>query len=214
MYPVLGKPFLEHTLENLVRALPGETSGGRLTFVIGHQGEQIRSYFGDRFGSLSLSYVHQGEAQGTGHALHTAHAAHGYREPVIIWLADTFHRADRFLALWSAPCRNAITIARHECSHTHHERVDVTGDRITRSWQGSSPFVDIGLWRFGPELLETMTAGKSDECRALLNLQMAIARGVCVGAVMSPEWIHLGGTEPSFEENLREVTRFFLDQAT
>lgn len=212
MYPVLGRPFVEYTLESLIRSLPETARAGRLTFVVGHLGEQIRAYFGDRYEGLSLEYVQQEQALGTGHAVHTAHALHRYAEPVTIWLADSFHRTERFRAIRECPYRHALTVARHVCDRLHNERVDVDGDRITRAWQGSSPYIDAGLWRFGPELLEGMTAGRADECRALLNVQMALERGEEVGAVVSPEWIHLGGTEPSFDVNVREVTRFFLDR--
>lgn len=212
MYPVLDRPFLELTLESLIRGTDAGTKGGRVTFIVGHYADQIRTYFGDHYEGLDLNYIEQKEPLGTGHAVHLAHAAHQYREPVTIWLADSYHRPERFQEIQDCSYENALTLARHECEFQHNERVDVEGDQVVRSWQGTSPFLDIGLWRFGPEMLDGMVEGKADEYRAMLNVQKAIEKGVSVGALFSPEWIHLGGAEPSFEVNVREVTRFFLDE--
>jgi dTDP-glucose pyrophosphorylase len=211
MYPVLGKPFLEYTIESLICGVPEAARAGRLTVVVGHMGQQIRAYFGDRFEGLHLEYLTQSEPLGTGHAIHLAHAAQQYAEPVTIWLADSFHRSGLFQSIQHSLHRHTLTIAQHVCGVRHNERVDVAGDLVTRAWQGESPYVDIGLWRFGPELLSGMIGSCADEWRALLNIQSAIEKGIEVGAQISPEWIHLGGIEPSFERNVEEVTRFFLD---
>ena len=45
------------------------------------------------------------------------------------------------------------------------------------------------------------------ELRMLPNLQRLIDRGLKVGYVHSREWVHLGGTLPSAEENVRAVAR-------
>jgi hypothetical protein len=140
-----------------------------------------------------------------------AHKAQRYTEPVTIWLADSFHRAGLFRSIQESSCRHMLTLAMHVCERRHHERVDVAGGLVTRAWEGASPYIDAGLWRFGPELLNLVTVSRADEWRVLLNVQSAIESGIEVGAQMSSEWIHLGGTEPSFEGNIREVTRFFLD---
>ena len=198
-------------MESLIRGVPEAARTGRLTFVMGHLGEQIRAYFGDRFEGLRLEYITQSEPLGTGHAIHLAHAAQRYADPVTIWLADSLHRSGLFYSIQQSLYRHTLTLARHVCEIRHNERVDIVGDLVTRAWQGESPYVDIGLWRFGPELLSGMIGSCADEWRALLNVQSAIEKGAVVGAQISPEWIHLGGMEPSFERNVEEVTRFFLD---
>lgn len=212
MYPILGRPFLEHALESLVRGTGESGIGGRVTFIVGHYAEQIRSYFGNSFEGLALEYVEQDEPLGTGHAVSLAHRAQNYTEPVTIWLADSFHRAERFRDVRDSPHVHTLTVAQHPFDRDRNERVDVDGDRIVRAWQGTGPYVDIGLWRFGPDLLGRMSGSRADEFRALLNVQAAIDDGAEVGAVFSPEWIHLGAAEPSFEASIREVTQYFLEE--
>lgn len=63
LLPVLNKPILQHTLEQLVPV------AGEAIVVVGHEAEQIRRYFGDRLGSLPIRYVTQHTPLGTGHAV-------------------------------------------------------------------------------------------------------------------------------------------------
>jgi bifunctional UDP-N-acetylglucosamine pyrophosphorylase/glucosamine-1-phosphate N-acetyltransferase len=60
---VLGKNLIEWKLE----ALPGEVS--EIILIIGHQGEQIRDFFGDSWKDKTIRYVVQKELNGTGGAV-------------------------------------------------------------------------------------------------------------------------------------------------
>jgi UDP-N-acetylglucosamine diphosphorylase/glucosamine-1-phosphate N-acetyltransferase len=68
MFKLLGKPLIQHVVEIL-------KANGLDSFVIvvGHQGEQIKDYFGDgkRFG-VRIEYTFQEEALGMANALETA----------------------------------------------------------------------------------------------------------------------------------------------
>lgn len=68
LVPVLGKPVVEYTLENL----PSEIT--EVVFVIGYKGEMIRAQYGDRAFGRTISYVTQTEPLGTGHAVKCAAA--------------------------------------------------------------------------------------------------------------------------------------------
>lgn len=63
MLQVMGKPILEHLLESL------PTMIDEVVIVVGYLGDQIRSYFGEHFGRLKISYVTQERPLGTYHAL-------------------------------------------------------------------------------------------------------------------------------------------------
>ena len=66
LVPVLGKPVVEYTLENL----PAEII--EVIFVIGYKGEMIKDLYGnDAFGK-KISYVVQEQQLGTGHAVKCA----------------------------------------------------------------------------------------------------------------------------------------------
>lgn len=64
MVEILGKPLLHHILN----VLPDEIN--EVILVVGYLGDQIKKYFGNRFGRFRIKYVSQKEKLGTGHALH------------------------------------------------------------------------------------------------------------------------------------------------
>jgi len=68
LLPLLNKPLLQHTLEQLDGLVE------EVILVVGYRREQIRDRFGDQFGRLRLTYCVQEEQLGTGHALRQASA--------------------------------------------------------------------------------------------------------------------------------------------
>ncbi len=65
MLPLAGKPILEWNLQNAIAAGFSE-----FVFIVAYKSEMVRSFFGD--GSqwdVSIDYVNQGKALGTGHAI-------------------------------------------------------------------------------------------------------------------------------------------------
>jgi dTDP-glucose pyrophosphorylase len=64
LLPVAGKPLVEHTLEAIPDAV------GELVLVVGGPYEEaIRAYFGAEHGGRKVTYVHQPEPKGLGHAI-------------------------------------------------------------------------------------------------------------------------------------------------
>lgn len=63
MVEVLGRPLLHHILD----ILPGEID--EVILVVGYKGEQIKNYFGDKFGRFKIQYIYQPEKLGTAHGL-------------------------------------------------------------------------------------------------------------------------------------------------
>ena len=240
MYPVGLRPFVAYAAQNLARSAGFDRARDRLTFVVGHHGEQVEAYFGDVFhpeagglqasgrartgerhpevGGVRIRYVTQGEPQGTGHALHVATRAGAAGaatseaidpdEPVIAWLADLYVPAELFARVRAHPLENVLTIG----PDPHHDNPNVAvtqdGDRLARVWRGAGPLYDIGLWKLAPAALAAMLGREVDEFRALPALQREIDGGrATVGWVEADEWLHLGGTAPTPEENVRGVVR-------
>ncbi len=61
---VAGKPTLEWILEAVRPHIDG------VVLIVGHLREKIMEHFGDAWNGLPVTYVHQAEQRGTGHALH------------------------------------------------------------------------------------------------------------------------------------------------
>ena len=214
MYPIGLKPFLEYSLESLMESGAFHRERDRLVFVVGHKQEQIREYFGDAYDGIPIRYVEQGEALGTGHAVHTGFQAVDADSPAVIaWLADSYIAPRVFNAMREIERANAITIARHDDGEPYGHRVDLDAQHglVTRSWKGSSPYLEVGCWKLSQQSVRQLTApidgaqSGDGEFRALETLQHLIAGGLSVGFVESDGWIHLGGTKPTPEYHLRRV---------
>jgi len=60
---VNGKALLDHIIESLPSAIE------EIIMVTGYLEEQLREHFGPEYGGRKITYVHQEEQKGTGHAL-------------------------------------------------------------------------------------------------------------------------------------------------
>ena len=210
MYPVGLRPFLEHSLQNLRASRCLNLNEDSLLLVVGHYGEQVRSYFGKEYEGLSLRYAEQPEALGTGHALHLAYQTLG-EEPLIAWLADAYVPAEVFEAVYAHPEANVQTVGPGHAEEKDDLRVTADGSLITRAWRGEDRLYDVGIWKLSPEVLALMTTLRHGEYRAMPNLQYALEAGHRIGCVRVGEWVHLGGTLPTPEDNVLAVTRRVLE---
>jgi bifunctional UDP-N-acetylglucosamine pyrophosphorylase/glucosamine-1-phosphate N-acetyltransferase len=205
MHPIGTRPFVEYSLANLLQSGTVDQDKDTLTFVVGHFAEQVRSYFGDEYKGLSLRYVTQEEPLGTGHAIALARDCGAIGEEAIVWLGDLYVPAECFAALRESDEPNMLTVSRQPFKRDEHFRLDLDHEYVLRCWKGRGPYVDIGLWRLGPELISQMGKVHSDEYRALASIQQAIDDGVAVKYTKCEEWIHLGDDSPSVEKSLAKV---------
>ena len=209
MYPVGLEPFLEHTLRQLLASGLASPGRDRIGLVVGHRAEQVRSYFGDEFVGLPIEYVVQSDRRGTGHALRLAMQALRPHESVIAWLADLFVTEEMFRQIGLGPHPQAVTLADGHVDESPVLRATTEGQLVKRVWEGEGPLVDVGLWKLSTETLARMGEAREpgEEMRMLLDLQKCIDDGARVGFVVADEWIHLGGTLPSAQENVRWVVQ-------
>ena len=213
MLPVGLTPFLEFSVRNLRVSGAVDPDRDHLTFVVGHLGDQVHAYFGDDYEGLPLRYVEQGAARGTGHALACVAGALPAERPALVWLGDLYVPAGLFAAVAAHPSSNVLTLAPGGLDANSSVRVTTDGGRVTQAWYGRGPLADIGLWKLEPAVMASMTEATGAEVRALPNLQRRIEAGLEVGWVEADEWVHLGGTEPTPEDNVLAVQRRVLELA-
>lgn len=208
MYPVGLKPFLQHTLEQLL-ASGAAPQGSRVVLVVGHLAEQVRAYFGSSFGGLHVEYVTQHHLAGTGDALRLAADALSGAGSVLAWQGDLFVTSSLFSQVATHPQANVVTLGEGHEDESPALLATTEGELVTRVWEGAGPLLDIGLWKLEADLLPEFGAvvAPNGEYRMLPNLQRLMDGGVKVGFVRSNEWVHLGGTLPSAEQNVRAVAR-------
>lgn len=210
MYPVGLKPFLEHSLAQLVASRSGVASTARddrVALVVGHHAHQVRQYFGSAFEGMPIVYVDQEERLGTGHALSLAYQALEPRSSIVGWQADLFVTEAMFRAVIEHPAETVVTLGPGAAGEAPVLRATVDGERVTRVWDGEGPLYDVGLWKLSPAVLAAIgeVRAPTGEIRMLVNMQRSIDAGAYVGHVECGDWIHLGGTLPTAEENVATV---------
>lgn len=210
MYPVGLRPFLELSLRNLLRSDGINIQRDHLTLVVGHHAEQIKSYFGSNYEGLAITYLFQAEQLGTGHALYLAYEHLNQQDPLIAWLADMYVSPQLFTEIQTHAFDNVQTIGPGEVGEKADLKVTTRGDRIVKAWQGDESLYDIGLWKLSPEVLALMMTERHGEYRMVPNLQYAIDQGHDLGYIKTDDWLHLGGTLPSPEENVLNVVQKIL----
>ena len=211
MLPFGLTPFLEYSVRNLRACGALDPAHDRLTFLVGHHGEQVRAYFGEAYEGLPVDYLEQGEVRGTGHAL--ARVAEALRPdgPVVLWLGDLYVPAALFAAAIRHDAANLLTVAPGGVDGNASVRITTDGARVAEAWYGRGPLADIGLWKLEPAVMAAMHEPTGTEIRALPNLQRQIDAGLEVAWLEADEWLHLGGTEPTPEANVLAVQRRVLE---
>ena len=154
MAPVAGQPFLTYLLQfleaNEVR---------RVVLAVGYRNEAIRSYFGDRYGNLSLVYSVEDQPLGTGGAL--LQALREIRGPFAFALnGDTFLRLDYkrlTAALEREPGARLVMALRRVSDASRYGAAVVTRGRIegfaTRGTAGGG-LINAGSYLVAREIFE------------------------------------------------------------
>ncbi len=86
LFPVAGKPILEHILDRVKKA--GITE---ISLIIGHLGEQVIE-FCSSYQNISFNFIHQKERLGLGHAIYQSLIPNS--DPILILLGDGIFELD------------------------------------------------------------------------------------------------------------------------
>lgn len=89
LIPVAGKPIIAFIIDELIQAGIRE-----FVFVIGYLGDRIEDFMADRYPDLKVTFVHQHQRLGLGHAVWTARELFQPDDEVFIVLGDTIFDAN------------------------------------------------------------------------------------------------------------------------
>ncbi len=149
MVMVEGRPILEYTLSILPKQIE------EVIIVIGYRGEQIKSYFGDSFGRLKLTYVEQKNPKGTGDALRAASPYITSDTFLILQADDLYHPDDLENCIQSTS-----TILVKEAEHPERFGVCFVGENnrlehiIEKPETPPTNLVNIGVYFLNNKILE------------------------------------------------------------
>jgi NDP-sugar pyrophosphorylase family protein len=160
LLPVRGRPFAWYQLDWLARH--GVTE---VVYCIGHQGDQIRSYWTRHPSPVALRWVDEGEQlRGTGGALRLALAEGVLDESFFVLYGDSYLPVD-FAPIWSAfesgRAPALMTVLRNE-GRWDSSNVVYSNGLVTlydkRSATSGMHYIDFGLSAFRRAVIEQFTA--------------------------------------------------------
>ena len=206
LLPLLNKPILQHTLEQLDGLVL------EAILVVGFEREQIRQAFGSSFRSIRLSYCMQDQQRGTGHALRQA-------EP---WVRNSFfllngddliHRND----LNRLACHRYAVLGQPVPDPRPFGVLELDPEgfltRIIEKpkvWSGN-PLVNTGAFVLQPEVfavLDRLQASARGEYE-VVDIIQHLPRGERCKAVQTGEyWLPVG-----YPWKLLETSRFLLERS-
>jgi len=157
---VRGRPFLAFLLEAL-----GGSGVERAVLCTGHGGEQVRAYFGERYGGLALAYSREATPLGTAGALR--HALPRLEDdPVLVTNGDSYCHAD-LGALWTSHREHdaAATLLLTEVPDAARYGSVALDDRerVVRFAEKAAAgpgWISAGVYVFGRRFLESIDGGR------------------------------------------------------
>ena len=158
MAPVQGRPFLTFLLDQLVAA-----GFDRAIFAAGYRYEAIRSYFGEDYRGLALSYSVELEPLGTGGAIRLACAQASARD-IFVLNGDTYVELD-LRAMLGAHVHGGAQLTMAVCQVPEVARYGalVVSDGIVRGicekGKSGPGCVNAGMYVLGPELTDRLPHG-------------------------------------------------------
>ncbi len=198
-----NKPILEYQLD----ALNNVTD--RVILVVGYRREQIERAYGAEYRGMSLTYVHQTEQRGTGHAL--LQCADVVDGPFIAMNGDDLYHEQDLMRLaeleQGALAREVIDVRQYGV----YER-DNAGNATSlteKPEQSRSNLANMGVYRFTPEVFEILRQ-TAPSARGEIELTSAIESLIQRGGfrVLEAEgyWLPIG-----YPWHLLEANEFLLN---
>ena len=199
MQMVAGKNLIEWKLE----ALPDEIR--EVVIVIGHQGEQIKVYFGDAWRGKAIRYVVQKELNGTAGALWAARE-HLHERFLVMMGDDLYAKEDIARILDHERAIGGQEIINKEVGGEILSNPDGTFAGMNEPWH----FVEHGLMNTGLYVLSTeifaydpVPVGGSSTEFGLPHTLTVLAKDMPVAIVRATKWLQV--TTP---EDLQKATEF------
>lgn len=211
MVPILGKPVLEHQIELCKRF-----GFSRISLLVHHQAETIKSYFGDgsRWG-VELTYVDEDEPRGTAGAL--ADALNFIDDEFLVLYADTYADID-LRKFWQESRKHtdaAGSLLLHPNDHPHDSdlvEIDVNGRVL-----GIRPYphqdgiyyrnlVNAALYYLKKADISSFvpSSGKFDLAKD--TFPKMISAGLKFQSYVTPEYIKDMGTPDRLDKVERDIT--------
>jgi bifunctional UDP-N-acetylglucosamine pyrophosphorylase/glucosamine-1-phosphate N-acetyltransferase len=196
MLPVADRPLCAHTADAAV-----EAGASELVFVVGYEADAVRSFFGDEYRGVPVSFAVQEEQLGTAHAVLAARDH--LEEDFVVLNGDNLYDPARIGALFeAAPAIGAIEVE----DPRNYGVLSTDGDRITgiveKPADPPSNLANAGAYAFPAEAREWLDVEKSE--RGEYEITDVVARVIDeygVTSVTLSRWLDVGRPWELLEAN-------------
>jgi bifunctional UDP-N-acetylglucosamine pyrophosphorylase/glucosamine-1-phosphate N-acetyltransferase len=203
MLPVADRPLVAHTVDAAVDA-----GASHLVIVVGYEAESVRSYFGERYRDVPVTFVVQEEQRGTADAVHVA-AAELDDGPFVVLNGDALYDTTSLRRLYEiGPAVGSYRVddpSSYGVLVTDEggdaDAVRVTGV-IEKPTDPPSDLINTGAYHFPGEATAWLDVGESE--RGELELTDVLERtcAACeVAAVAFERWLDVGRPWELLEAN-------------
>ncbi|MEF8808941.1 bifunctional sugar-1-phosphate nucleotidylyltransferase/acetyltransferase [Natronomonas sp.] len=196
MLPVADRPLCAHTADAAV-----EAGASELVFVVGYEADAVRSFFGDEYRGVPVSFAVQEEQLGTAHAVRAAREH--LDEAFVVLNGDNLYDPASVEALFeAAPAIAAIEVE----DPRNYGVLSTEGDRITgiveKPADPPSNLANAGAYAFPAEAREWLDVEKSE--RGEYEITDVVARVIDeydVAPVTLLRWLDVGRPWELLEAN-------------
>jgi len=233
MYPILGKPVIEHCIDNL-------REGGikQIFMIVGHQKGALMDYVGDgSFYGVNVAYIYQLKRRGLGHAI--LQAEEWIKKPFVVLLGDSFiepkkeiqnmmklHKEKKPVAtvlLFKVKDSTGYGVAKlknldDNCGLVE-KVIEKPNPEEAEEYKLDHEFYALcGAYVFEPRMFDFIKRtkpGKKKEVQITDSIQLAIENGENVyGVVLKGKYLDIGKWQTVFNIQKEMQDKFNIDEIT
>jgi mannose-1-phosphate guanylyltransferase len=203
MLPLLGRPILAHTFEQIAAA-----GASRAILACGYRPTSIEAFFGGSYRGVELEYRVEPEPLGTAGGI--AYAARGTREPLLVLNGDSIRDVDLGALIEFHNDRGALATilltAVEDPARYGLVRLDADG-RVRDFLEKPSPeqidtnLINAGVYVLEPEVLELIPEGRAVSIERQI-FPILSARGVVYALPLPGYWLDVGTPESYLRAHL------------
>jgi len=231
MYPILGKPVIEHCIDNL-----REGGVNNILMIVGHQKGALMDYVGDgSFYGVKVAYIYQLKRRGLGHAI--LQAEQWIKEPFVTLLGDSFiepkkeiqnmmklHKEKRPIAtvlLFKVNNPTGYGIAKFKTLEGDFGLIEKVVEKPSledaEKYKLDHEFYALcGAYVFEPRIFDFIKKtkpGKKKEIQITDSLQLAIENGEKVyGVILKGKYLDMGKWQTVFNIQKEMQDKFNMDE--
>jgi mannose-1-phosphate guanylyltransferase len=203
MLPLLGRPILAHTFEQIAGA-----GVSHAILACGYRPTTIEAFFGRSYRGVELEYQVEPEPRGTAGAI--AYAARGTNGPLLVLNGDSIREVDLRELIDFHNKRGALATIMLTAvdDPTRYGLVRVDSDGRVREFVEKPPrgqidtnLINAGVYVLEPEVLELIPGGKPVSIEREI-FPILSARGVLYAVPLAGYWLDVGTPESYLQAHL------------